>query len=295
MIDKHIISKIEKAISCYLKTREVNEFFDQLPIPMTRAQGIEVLNILKRQLSHVEKFELGVKLVAKWNKKSRKIGNNLLIGYWKSHPMKAREFLLKFANDPDWSKRESAACVLSSILTHDFDNSLPWFTRLVCDSNSNIRRAVVVAVKYSVQERIPGRAKILLDLITPLLADKTEYVRKNLGAFAIGDGFLRVYPKETLDWIKHQIINTDLQTRWNLAKIFASSGGNNSWPQGEVFLKTLATDERHYVWRAVSSSLVYLGRKRPDEINVLLKDWQKDPKRKYVAKEALKYLFGKQG
>ena len=106
--------------------------------------------------------------------------------------------MLVLADDADWEVRECAAGLFARVLERDFERGLALFAKWTAHRSPNVRRAVALAAKSAAQERRPGRARPLLDLVERLLSDAAEYVRKNLGPFAIGDGFLRAYPEATL-------------------------------------------------------------------------------------------------
>ena len=194
------------------------------------------------------------------------------------------------ANDPDWGTREYAAKVWSVILTGDFENAYNWTKKLVEIGSIKTKRAIALAAKYSLLERIPNREIKLLELLEPLLSEKEVYIRKNLGPFSLA-AFLRAFPKITLPRLKEWAKKDNEQIRWNVAKTFASSGGSMHWPLGKDILFQLAVDERRYVWKAVSSALHYLGRNKPEKIIPLLNEWLVDPIRKKVAEDALNYIL----
>jgi 3-methyladenine DNA glycosylase AlkC len=115
-------------------------------------------------------------------------------------------------------------------------------------------------------------AEPLVSLVEPLLSDKTPYVRKNLGSFAIGDGLLRCYPSTAMKYLHKWAERKDEGTLWNVAMAFASYGGKKNWQEGVKILSALATDERRYVWRAVASAMLYLARRQP-KVHDMLKNW----------------------
>ncbi|MEM2087820.1 MAG: hypothetical protein QXF52_04005 [Thermoproteota archaeon] len=157
------------------------------------------------------------------------------------------------------------------------------------NSSSNLRRCVAIAVRSAGNLRKEEWTKPLISLLEPLLPDKTLYVRKNLGPYAIGDGLLRCYPDFTLKHLRGWAHRKDEGTRWNVAMAFASYGGNKNWREGIEILAALANDERRYVWRAVASSLLYLARRHP-EVQDMLKTWLKDSRKFKVAETVLRYL-----
>lgn len=276
-----------------LRANDAGLFLEKAPKPFNKQRISAIVRLIHDTLNAEEVFLFGIQLVHIWTKRSRRIGDVLVLNYWKNHQEAAKKHLMDVADDEYWGTREGAAQLLSVILTRDFENTYTWFMDLIQTGNPNLRRAIVVAVKYSAQERIPGRQDLLLNLIELLLSDRVEYVRKNLGSFAIGDGLLRVYPMETIHRLKQWAATDDAQVRWNVSKAFASSGGNLTWPLGQELLSKLATDERRFVWKAVSSALHYIGRKQPEAIIPLLMEWRKDPQRKKVAEDALSYIYKK--
>jgi hypothetical protein len=57
-----------------------------------------------------------------------------------------------------------------------------------------------------------------------------------------------------------------------------------------IILRKLSLDERRYVWRAVSSAMWKLGRKKPEIVRPELSRWLEDERRVTVAREAMKHL-----
>ncbi len=52
----------------------------------------------------------------------------------------------------------------------------------------------------------------------------------------------------------------------------------------------LAADERRFVWRAVASAAVKLGKAQPEVVKPIVKRWRTDPQRKQVAAVVSRYL-----
>ena len=199
------------------------------------------------------------------------------------------QLLSTLSDDEDWLVREYAHSCCGELLRKDFQNVLPIMKNWRMDSSPNLRRCVAVAARIAGNLRNDEWSKPLINLLEPLLADKTPYVRKNLGAYAIGDGLLRCYPDLTLGYLRRWAQAKDEGTRWNVAMAFASYGGNRIWREGMQILSDLALDRRRYVWRAVASALLYLARRHP-EIRATLEKWKSDPERREVADTTLKYL-----
>src|SRR5437016_7462033 len=102
------------------------------------------------------------------------------------------------AEDPHWEVREAAGGLLGTLLDRDFDRIRGRLEVLRSSKSENLRRSVVLAVKYASRRDRPERVGELLTLLSPLLRDPEPYVRRNLGPSALGDALLRVDPKETL-------------------------------------------------------------------------------------------------
>jgi len=153
-----------------------------------------------------------------------------------------------------------------------------------------VRRAVVIATMEAAKASKPGRGPKLLRLLDPLMHDPARYVRVNLGPFAISLALLKNYPELTLKWLDKHSRKRDQNARWNVAMVWSAVGGRPYAEQGARLLHRLAADERRFVWRAVASATVKLGRARADVVKPMLRKWRIDPKRKQVAAAVAYYL-----
>src|SRR5207244_12227555 len=120
------------------------------------------------------------------------------------------------AEDPHWEVREAAGGLLGTLLDRDFDRMRGRLEVLRSSKSENLRRAVVLAVKYAARRDKPERVADLLRLLEPLLRDPEPYVRRNLGPSTIGDALLRVDPKETLKALKEWSRDRDQTVRWHV-------------------------------------------------------------------------------
>ena len=220
---------------------------------------------------------------------TRRYAPRILLKLWESDESRAEQILTSLADDEHWLVREAAHDVWGELLKKHFQEVSPILERWGTHSSANLRRCVAIAVRSAGNLRKEEWAQPLIDLLEPLLCDKTLYVRKNLGPFAIGDGLLRCYPNFTLKHLRRWAYRRDESTLWNVAMAFASYGGNRNWREGTEILTKLAADERRYVWRSVASALLYLARRHP-EVQRMLETWLEDFRRAKVAETALKYL-----
>jgi len=227
--------------------------------------------------------EWAAKMMASW----------LFSPYYAEHTEEVQRLLLRLADDDNWTVREGATGGFTRVLQDHFEAVYPLFQEWTRHPSENVRRAVALAVMPVARDKkhAAARAEACLRLLEPLLADRSEYVRKNLGPFAIGAAILNHHPDLTFalleEWRERY---DDEQVRWNLAMAMSASGGAAHVERAMAFLYTLADDPRRAVWRAVAGAARALGKKRPDVVVPELERWLKDPARQPAAETALKYL-----
>lgn len=285
------ISVIEKALS----KKNLNEFINawtQMKEHYAEFYS-QTLRLVKRNLSEEESFEWAKQLALRKETKSLACLILTLGNPYPRHEEEVKRLLLNLGNDAYWGTRETAAYAFASVLLKNFEKVYPLFQEWVRHDSENIRRAVVLATKYVAKVRKPDYGEPLLRLIEPLLSDRSVYVRKNLGPFAIGDGILRAYPKLTMKHVEKWSKSQDEQVLWNVAMIFSSAEGAKHCDEALPILRRLAEDERRYVWRAVASALRILARRKPERVKPELKRWLLDEKRRKAAETALHYIEGR--
>ena len=229
------------------------------------------------------------KLSCDGNPFARRYAPQILFKLWEKDKNRVGEILANLADDEHWLVREHAHGVCGELLKKHFQQVFPLLRIWSSHPSANLRRCVAIAVRDAGNLRKEEWAEPLIQLLEPLLSDKTAYVRKNLGPYAIGDGLLRCYPDFTLKHLRRWAYRRDEGTRWNVAMAFASYGGNRNWQEGLEILAILASDKRRYVWRSAASALLYLARRHP-EIQNTLKTWMKNSERVKVATTVLEYL-----
>lgn len=230
----------------------------------------------------------GVKLIE--DHLSTTLGVKLVITFFPDRSDDIAALWLWLAEHPDWERREDAAWMLSELLVADFDIVYTRCLEWVHHSSENVRRAVAVGVKIAAKVRTPEWGERFLDLLEPLLSDRSVYVRQNLCPFAIGDGLLRCYPELTLKRLAAWARRSDEQARWNVAMAFSAAEAVQHVEAALPILTELAADERRFVWRAVASAMRNLGRRQPTQVVPILQGWLRDERRWQVAEVALRYL-----
>jgi 3-methyladenine DNA glycosylase AlkD len=215
-------------------------------------------------------YQLGVELALSGDATGEELGVMLLAEHYALSPEEADEMMHRLADSENWEVREWAASACGHVLTEHFDHFYPVMETWVRDASGNVRRAVALAVKYAGKSRREEFAEPLLDLLDPLLADRDPYVKKNLGAYAIGDGLLRYYPENTVRRLQRWIMIDDETVRWNLATVFKSAEGAKQADRALEVLQLLHADERAAVNKAWQAALKNLTTRRPDLVERLL-------------------------
>jgi HEAT repeat protein len=194
--------------------------------------------------------------------------------------LKAAEAL---AGDAHWEVREAAAGLLGTLMDRDFDRVKARCEALRHSRSENVRRAVVLAVKYAARRDKPERVDALLDLLEPLLRAEEPYVRRNLGPFAIGDALLRVDPRTTLRRLRAWSKERDAMVRWNVAMAFSTAIGSFHWPAAKALLERLARGPEPVVRMAVAKAMRRCRQRYTEDVEETRKRWLQDRDRAATA------------
>ena len=103
-------------------------------------------------------------------------------------------------------------------------------------------------------DQVSSEAKIILEIFANLMSDDDEYLRKNLGPFAIGDAVLPKFPKPTLTFLKKMSKKTDPITKWNVAMSFSSKASKAYKKEGLQILNSIKIDDNKMLNRAVKKA-----------------------------------------
>jgi len=220
----------------------------------------------------------------------RRLACHLVADLYEQCKQKVLSILLELGNDSDWKVREEAAWAFSRVLKSDFDKICELYKQWASSKSSKVRRAIVVAVIRVGKLRRDKFAEGLFELLELLMADRDEYVRKNLGPYALGDGLLKYYPERGFQFLWKCMKRNDEQIRWNIAMSLSSTAGAEHADRAVKILSELALDDRRYVWRATASAMKELVRRKPSTALPVLKDWQKDQRRNHVAQIVARYV-----
>jgi hypothetical protein len=251
----------EETITGWIRTKDLNRLGSYLVsgsvhgkpgVPVAELARVE--KILRREFSEAALYQLAKKLLRRPEYTARCIGSHLIAcGGFGSKDLPA--LLRLAANDPDWIVRESAAGGFAGLLARDFRPGCEMFFGWVqaktrSEEDVNVKRAVALAVKYDSKTADPGKWKSYFRLIDPLMGEEAEYIRKNLGPFAIGDGLLGRYPQEVLAACNEWKLSANEHVRWNTAMIFTAAGARKFSVKGGPVIRLLAKDPVPSVARA---------------------------------------------
>src|SRR5438876_6497019 len=213
----------------------------------------------------------------------RQVACLLLASYYPSDPDRVLRAAEQLAEDPHWEVREAAGGLLGSLLDRDFDRLRQRLEVLRNSKSENLRRSVVLAVKYAARRDKPERVPELLALIHPVLRDQEAYVRRNLGPYTIGDALLRVDPKGTLRSLREWSRDRDPLVRWNVAMAFSGAMGSFHWPAAKSILERLAKGPEPLVRSAVAKAMRRCRQRYTDEVEATRLRWLKDRDRSPTA------------
>jgi len=175
---------------------------------------------------------------------------------WMFYEMKKNEIiqeLFQLARDPSWQVREAVAFSLYKILEKDFERVYNIFKEKIKSGDVFEKRAIAIAVMRYARNR--KNIEELLSLLEPLMYEENIIIRKILGPFVIGDGFIRYSPEKTFNWL-HNLLNEDnVWVRWNIAMVFTTKESRKYKDLGMKILEILKKDYRKEIQKAVSKAL----------------------------------------
>lgn len=258
----------EDKIKSWIKNDQLEEFGKYLlsgtihgkpGVPVAELGRIE--KVVKRDFTAKEQYQLAKKLIKRPEYTARNIGTHLIVSGWPdSKDIEAH--IKRAAEDEDWIVREYAAGTFAALLEKDFAHFSKLYLRWVKSGSVNVKRAIALAVKYDSKSTEPKKWTTYFKLIDPLMAEEAEYIRKNLGPFAIGDGLLSRYPNQILNACKKWVKSDNENVRWNTAMIFTAAASRKFAKEGRALLWSLKEDQSPFVSRAAKRALKMLEKSK---------------------------------
>ena len=247
------------------------------PAALRQQVGEQLATALAQQSGRVARWIDA--LVASSSPTGRQVACLLLVSRYRDDRegvLRAAEVL---AEDPHWEVREAAGGLLGTLLDRDFNGVRGRLEVFRNAKSENLRRAVVIAVKYAARRDKPERVADLLDLLAPLLHAEEAYVRRNLGPYTIGDALLRINPNQTLLALRDWSRDRDPMVRWNVAMAFSSAIGSFHWPAAKSILERLAKGPEPLVRNAVAKAMRRSRQRYTEEVEDTRRRWLKDGER----------------
>jgi len=230
------------------------------------------------------------KLARRKDSASRHLACQMIPYAYRESRDQAFDLLTRLAKDGDWTLRDAGAGIAGRLLCIDFSRALELLRPWTQSDSIGLRRCVVIAAIRASKPNRLERAEPLLKLLEPLLEDDDGQLRKNLGPSALAIHLLRDYPTLAFEYLVKWSTSNVPQVLWNVAMAFSGPPAAPIVKKALIVLRKLSLDERRFVWRAVSSAMWKLGRRRPEIVRPELSRWLEDERRADVAREALKHL-----
>lgn len=249
------------------------------------------LKLAVKMLTAAERWRMAEFAATREMGGGRSLAAMLAANVYANYPQQATALLTTLVGDDDWEVREWAGSAAGGVLDKHFDAFYPTLQAWTRAESVNVRRAVCIALMKAANKRKPERAEPLLALLDPLIDDRAEYIRKNLGPFAIGASLLHAYPEATVARLQRWHAQEDSEARrWNIAMTFSASWARQHLEAGLALLTDPAADPRRFVWRATVLPLRNLAKADHAGVLATVRGWADDPQRAQVAAVALPYL-----
>lgn len=247
-----------------------------------QAVKLEAVKVMERHFGEATsaRYEAAMSFANSESEGAQEVGLVLLGQLFGHNPAEVTGVILRLADSGNWEVREWAASALRRVIGENFEAIYPTVREWVGHSSANVRRAAAVASAWAAGDCTEAECRLLLEALTPLLEDDDAYVRKNLGAFAIGDSFLKAQPALVAGWLGKA--SSHPRAQWNVAMALSAAEAAKHFGLLSGLLGGLAADERRVVRRAVYRAVLNLGKRVPEEISSLVEGWKDDPERRHV-------------
>lgn len=156
---------------------------------------------------------------------------------------KVFDILTRYADHENWEIREYAGEMIGEFLRYHFRNYKSRLAHLRRSDSENIRRAVVIGLKYLGKYRELSLSEEILEILGLYMDDTSNYVKKNLGPFAIGDAMIEYDSLHTIAYLKRWASHSNPNVKWNVASVFSTAAGAKHYDVGFELLGKLIHDE----------------------------------------------------
>ncbi len=247
-----------------------------------QAVKLEAVKVMQGHLgdSNPALYDAAMEFARSESEGAQEVGLVLLGTMFAHDPPAVTETILRLADSGNWEVREWAASALRRVISDNFEAIYPTVREWVEHSSPNVRRAAAVASAWAAGSCSEAACRLLLDALAPLLEDDDPYVRKNLGAYAVGDSFLKAQPELVAAWLGQA--SSHPRAQWNVAMALSAAEAAKHFGLLSELLRQLAADDRTTVRRAVYRAVLNLMKRIPEEVGSLVEGWKDDPVRRHV-------------
>lgn len=207
-------------------------------------------------------IDIGIFITHFWNEKTWKLSPRIFRYCYNRNSKSLLKKCLEIAVNPDWEVREEAAKVIAIIVINEFDKIDNWLNQCITSNDENIRRTILVSLKYCIEyDPDYSRAEKLLSYMDLFLYDTSIYVRKSFDSFTIGDGFLNICPELVEIKFDHWCTLNNERVACSIIRSFKSSGGVKSWPLAKKYLDYYRTANSTPIQKALTATSNYLKKR----------------------------------
>ena len=219
----------------------------------------ELVKYIQDNYSDMERvfFNYGKHLCGVDSDNAKEVGISLIWRGYRQNPVVAEKQLLRIADDKNWEVREYAGSAFANVLRENPElNSkmIDW-----SEHNSEyVRRAVVFS---SLAYKKSGDVSKAFEILSLLMSDSSNYVKKNLGPFILGSHFGNNFPDATFEFLNKHSKSKDANVLWNVAMSFNNSFGNRYPKEALEILSLISQSNLPSVKRAIVSTLRHLNKR----------------------------------
>ena len=156
---------------------------------------------------------------------------------------KVFDILIHYADHGNREIRQYAGEMIGEFLRYHFRNYKSHLAHLRRSDSENIRRSVVIGLKYLGKYRELSLSEEILEILGLYMDDASNYVKKNLGPFAIGDAMIEYDPSHTIAYLKRWATHSNSDVKWNVASVFSTAAGAKHYGVGFELLGKLIRDD----------------------------------------------------
>ena len=231
-------------------------------LPRLTSSNIEKVISTYNLIDTNKLVDIGIFITHFWNERTWKLCPRIFHYCYNRNSKLLLKKCLEMAVNSDWEVREEAAKVIAIIVMNEFDRIDNWLNQCITSNNENIRRAILLSLKYCVEyDSDYSRREKLLSYMDLFLFDTSTYVKKSFDSFTIGDGFLNVCPELVEIKFDYWCTLNNERVACSVIRAFKSSGGVKSWPLAKKYLDYYRSANSSSIQKALTATSNYLKKR----------------------------------